>query len=374
MTLHTDIPTHSEVERLLDTRDSSCVSIYIPTTPITPDADAGRIELKNLGAEAAEQMQAAGADRRVVLEFRESLDDLLEDDDFWAEQSHSLALFASPHGLRTFRLPNRLTSEVEVADRFYVKPLLRAVTFPQAAFVLALAAGSVRLVEITRDGPAFTVDVPGLPRDAASAAGKASIADRSPSRRLQGSEGQKVLLRQYARKVDHALRGVLTGLELPLILAVTEPLESIYRSLNSYPHVVDVGISGSPENASDEQLAAEARGVLDEVYERELVGLRERFEFDSSRGRASADIATIARAATQGAVDTVLVDIDEKVPGQVDEESGAVTFAADDDAVSYGVVDEIARRVMLTGGEVLAVRKDDVPGGGAVAAIMRYAL
>ena len=32
-----------------------------------------------------------------------------------------------------------------------------------------------------------------------------------------------------------------------------------------------------------------------------------------------------------------------------------MTFA-DDDAVSYGVVDEIAKRVLLTGGRVLAVR------------------
>ena len=40
----------------------------------------------------------------------------------------------------------------------------------------------------------------------------------------------------------------------------------------------------------------------------------------------------------------------------------------------YGVVDEIARRVLLQGGRVLAVRGDDVPGGGPVAAILRYAL
>jgi hypothetical protein len=374
MTLHTDIPTHTEVERLLSTRADACVSIYVPTTPLTQDAQAARIELKTLAAEATGQMEAAGAGRPAVLEIAESLDDLLEDDDFWAEQSHSLAVFASPEGMRTFRLPNRLTSEVEVADRFYVKPLLRAVTFPQAAFVLALAAGSVRLVEIARDGPAFTVDVPGLPSDAASAAGKSSIADRSPSRRLQGSEGQKVLLRQYARKVDHALRGVLTGLEIPLILAAAEPLESIYRSLNSYPHLVDGGISGNPENGSDEQLAAAARGVLDDAYAGELTAIRKHFEFCASRGRASSDIATIAYAATHGAVDTLLVDIDEKVPGFVDDESGAVTFADADDGKSYGVVDEIARRVLLSRGEVLAVRSADVPGGGPAAAILRYPL
>jgi hypothetical protein len=45
-----------------------------------------------------------------------------------------------------------------------------------------------------------------------------------------------------------------------------------------------------------------------------------------------------------------------------------------DEAVNYGVVDEIARRVWLTGGKVLAVRSDDIPGNGSVAAILRYAV
>jgi hypothetical protein len=62
------------------------------------------------------------------------------------------------------------------------------------------------------------------------------------------------------------------------------------------------------------------------------------------------------------------------VPGFVDDETGAVTFAEEDDAVSYGVVDEIVRRALLSGGRVLEVRAPDVPGGGPVAAILRYAL
>jgi hypothetical protein len=374
LTLHTDIPTRSEIERLLTTRDPCCVSIYLQTSTITRDAQANRIELKNLAAAATEQLEEAGADRRAVADVRAGLEDLVEDDDFWAAQAHSLAVFASPAGVRTFRLPNRLTSVVEVADRFYVKPLLRAVTFPQAAFVLALAAGAVRLVEVAREGAPFTVDVPGLPTDAASAAGKASIADRSPSFRLQGSEGQKTRLRQYARKVDQALRGVLSGLELPLILAATEPLDSIYRGRNSYPHLVEPGIRGNPDIMSDEELAAAARTVLDEVYASKLAAIRNRFKLRSSDNRASTDVATVARAATYGAVDTLLVDIEKKVPGELNEETGAVTFSESDDAVSYGVVDEIARRVLLNGGRVLAVRDVDVPGGGTLAAILRYAL
>jgi hypothetical protein len=38
------------------------------------------------------------------------------------------------------------------------------------------------------------------------------------------------------------------------------------------------------------------------------------------------------------------------------------------------VVDAIVRRVLLSGGRVLAVRAPDMPGGGPVAAILRYAL
>jgi hypothetical protein len=185
--------------------------------------------------------------------------------------------------------------------------------------------------------------------------------------------GQKVRLRQFARKVDQALRGVMTGLELPLILAATDPLESIYRSLNSYPHLVESGIRGSPDGVPNDELAAAARTVLDEVYAGELASIRDRFELRSSQGRASTDMATVARAATYSTVDTLLVDIDEKVPGHVDEQSGAVTFS-EDDAASYGVVDEIARRVLLSGGRVVAARSDDVPDGGSVAAILRYAV
>mgnify|MGYP005821538185 CR=1 FL=1 len=54
--------------------------------------------------------------------------------------------------------------------------------------------------------------------------------------------------------------------------------------------------------------------------------------------------------------------------------AGVVTLARRDDAVSYGVVDEIARRAFLAGGRIYAVRRDDIPEGASVAAILRYAV
>jgi stalled ribosome rescue protein Dom34 len=212
-----------------------------------------------------------------------------------------------------------------------------------------------------------------MPKNVASAVGKASIKDRSPSGRLQGSEGQKTRMRQYARQVDHALRPYVSGLDLPVILAAGEPIDSIYRSVNSYPHLVATTVSANPDTSSDAELAEAARRVLDELYAAQLSAIQELYARRVGERRASGDIADVARAATYGLVDTVLVDIDEVVPGEVDAESGAVTLDSSNDAVNYGVVDEIARRVWLNGGKVLAVRRDDIPGHGSVAAILRYA-
>ena len=82
-----------------------------------------------------------------------------------------------------------------------------------------------------------------------------------------------------------------------------------------------------------------------------------------------------ARAATAGAVASLLVDMDQVVNGTVDETDGSVTFAEAAGADSYGVADEVARRVLQTGGKALGVRAEHMPDPGEpVAAILRYPL
>lgn len=373
MILPTDIPTRAEIDRLLEHRAPASVSIYLPTDPAAT-SDRQRIELKTLAGQAASQLREAGALAKVVREFEEEIGYLDDDEEFWRYQARSLALFAAGPWLITFRLPNRLVSQVEVSDRFHVRPLLRTLTFPHVAFVLALAQGSVRVVEVTPDLDPAPIKVEDLPSDVASAVGKSSISGRSPIGRIQGSEGQKVRMHQYARQVDRALRPLLNGLEVPLILAAAEPMDSIYRAVNTYPHLLAQTISGNPEAASDAELAASARTVLDEFYAEQLREVQDRFGQLSAEGRALTDTAEAAHAATIGAIDTLLVDIDAAVPGAVDDRTGTVTFAPAPGGEVHDVTDEIARRSWLSGARVLAVRGSDIPGGGAVAAILRYSL
>lgn len=369
--LYVDIPTRADIERLGAVRTAACISIYLPTTPLTQDAQADRIALKNLAGSAIEQARALDADKAAVAAIDEALADLVDDDEFWRFQAHSLAVLATPQETLTFRLPNTLHTVALAGDRFYLKPLLRALTVSQSAYVLALAQGAVRLVEVSGNLPTAAVKVQGLPSDVASSVGKASIKDRSPGGRIQGTEGQKVRMRQYARQIDQALRGLLAGSETPLILAAAQPLDAIFRSVCSYPHLVRETIAGNPEQITDPELGQAARGVLDRLHRSELGELHALFETRSAQRRTTTDVAQAAKAATFGAVATLLVDIDDMVPGSIDD-NGGVSFDAAGPA-SHGVVDQIAARALASGARVLGVRRADIPGGGTLAAILRYA-
>ncbi len=347
--LYIDLPTRTEILHLAGARAAPAVTIYVSTTPLTEAAQVDRIELKNLGKEAVAQLQAAGTDKRSIWPIEAALAEIEGDDEFWAHQANSLAIFVTPDSLRTFRLPSKLESSVHVSDRFHIKPLLRAVTFGQDAYVLAIGKGAVRLVEVSADLPPHTVSVPKLPKDMADAIHRRSHTERNHPGQSGEATSENALLTRYARVVDEALRPVLSGHERPLIVAAAEPMSSIYRSVSSYAHTAAESLGGSADHTPDHVLASEARGVLDRLHAARIADLAKLFSERENQGRTTTDIAAAARAATFGAIDTLIVDIDAVIPGTVEDETGAVSFAATDDATTYGVVDEIVSRALRSG-------------------------
>ena len=372
--LYVDVPTKPEFKALTEVRADACVSIYLTTTPVSQNTDACRIELGNLAKQAYDQLASAGFDKRRLAALMEYFDDLDDDDEFWRLQANSLAVLVTADRMYTFRLANTIVPTVQVSDRFHLTPLLRAITFPHSAFVLALSENAVRLVEVFSELPPVTVKVDGMPKDAASAVGKSTLNKRAHSRRIHGSEGQNVRFRQYARQVDAALRAVLAGRDTPLILAATGRLASVYRTVSSYPNLLSELIEDSPDRISDAEIADAARPILDASYRQEVLELQGLYEARSAQRRATSDMSDVARAATYGAIEALLVDIDSVVPGAVDEETGEVTVADTSDATNYAIVDEIAGRALISGAKVLGVRKADLPGEGELAAILRYAV
>ena len=55
-------------------------------------------------------MEAGGTPKRAIWPIEQAVEALIGDDGFWVDQANSLAIFATPERIRTFRLPNKLAS------------------------------------------------------------------------------------------------------------------------------------------------------------------------------------------------------------------------------------------------------------------------
>jgi hypothetical protein len=390
--LHIDIPTLAEFKHLAQIKGEICVSLYLPTSPLGEDARVNRVAFKDIAREAVLQLKEAGTNKKDISAFEERFEQLagpehdVQDEDkirklqrakpdpieqFWRYQASGLGVLATTGMTQTFRLPNRPKPLAEVADRFHLTPLIRAMTSPHDVFVLALAEESVRLIHAFAKFPPQRLQVPDLPSSAEDATHRPSFHVRAPRRRLQNLEGEKVLLQQYVRKVEHAIDGVLAGQSAPLVLAAEEPLASMFRAANTYPRLADEMIGGNPDTRTDAELEDAAIPILDRLYSRELKAVIARYDELKPR-LATTDVSYAAHAATAGAIEQLLVDLDAVIPGLVSDIDGSVIYSASDDAEAYSVVDEVARRALYTGAKVMGARKDELPDRAPLTAILRY--
>lgn len=368
---YVDLPSAGQIRTLGTHRGEACVSLWLRTTPVTVNVEASRIELGNLLKEAVRQLQEAGTARAKIAAIEELVADLAADDEFWRVQSESLATFVTPESVQTFRLPNHFDSGVEVSDRFHVAPLVRAVSFPYLAYVLALSQNSVRLIEMTATGAVDVTRDAGLPENLSDALGRSLPRDPAPTGRLQGGEGQKVLAGQFVRRVNAAVCSYLMGRDLPLVVAAVEHVGAMYRAHNSCPHLLPESLSGNFDHTTPLELAAAARPLLQAAYDLQAAASVAEFHRRQSAGYGLTDLADIARAATQGAVHKLLIDIESIEHGTVDD-AGGITFAAAPGAASYDIVGEVAVRALLAGGEVIGLRRPQMPAASPVAALLRY--
>ncbi|MGH6917428.1 MAG: hypothetical protein ACREJ0_06955, partial [Geminicoccaceae bacterium] len=293
---HTDHISQDDIDRLLGETTGSCVSIYLPTTPVTLHTDQDRIRLKNLRAEAFERLMAHRIRRPDAEAILLPVDEVLEDSGFWPYLSDGLAIFCSAATHALFRVPLSPRPTLDVGDRFLLKPLLPLLTEDGIFYVLAISENQARLFEGTRHHVA-EVQVKDLPADMSAALEmRGRDTDRLPNRRWQGDEGQKILYRKYFLQIDRALRPLYGNLSDPLVIAGVDYLVPIFREASSYRHLVAEGISGNPEHLSAQELHAKAWPIVEPILAEPRRAALERYHALGGTGRTSDDLETVLSA------------------------------------------------------------------------------
>ncbi|GAA1209010.1 hypothetical protein [Rhodoglobus aureus] len=371
-----DIPAREDFVELSQQRSAGSVSLYLgsgsgnASPPIGRDAEAARLALRSSASEAMAELDANGIEKVQRDSISESLDALENDHSFWGNPAHTIAVFVSPEFTRAFRLRNELPSLTAVGDRFDLGPLLRATTFGHSGYVLAVTEGDVRLLALRSDASSEQLELPTLPDDVEETLETADNGGKADIPRADGALGPKIEQRRYCSKVQDAVLDVIGKSGLPLILAAASDLEPAYREINTYGDLLAQGIDANPSSFALDELEKRGRAVLEQHSFGELASWRENFGTMRANGLASSQLSDIAKAATAGLVDTLLFDLASTEEGSIDE-SGAITIADEPGPATYGLVDEIAVRVLRTGGTVKAVRREDLPDDKAVAATFR---
>ena len=321
--------------------------------------------------------------REWLAPVRESVSDV----DFWENRSLGLAFFLQSGSLQRFRLPMPLEELALVNHRFYVKPLIRLASENQRFFVLAVSQHQVSLYEAT-EFKIEKVDVTDLPQRLEETL-NIEGADRGQQQHLANQWGKgkqasvfhghggakethKSELTLFFNQIDQILSPILGLQQLPIVLAGVDYLLPIFRKALSYPHVVDAEIHGNWDHSTMSQLHQKAWPLVHPWLQRAQILATHKFQDLSKTDLATSDPQTAIKAAFDGRVDTMFVDINTHLWGKCDQQG---QVCASHDELQSGdddLLDSAAAETLLHGGKVHAVPADQMPCSGPVAALLRY--
>ena len=377
-----DALTRQDIKALLLPERGPCVSLLLPTRRGGAEEDV--IRWKNLRREAEDGLVTHGTRAPEARDFLGPAARLLEDRAFWKSPGDGLAVFLAPGFARAWRLPLRPGPRAVVGRRFHVKPLLALLQGDGRFYVLALSQKRVRLLEGTRDSTR-EVGLEGVPHGLAEALrfhdkDEPLLFHTHPALGLGrrgaifhghgvGIDDSKDDLLNYFRQIDRGLHDLLRDERAPLVLASVEYLWPLYRQVNTYPHLLEGGVRGTPDHLSARALHDRAWAVVGPHFSAAQRHAADLYARLAGTGRTFSNPAEAAAAAYRGRVQVLLVADGPECPGAFDPGDGT---AALHDPARPGDEDLLNLAAVFTlrhGGTVHVVPPAAVPSGGPVAGV-----
>lgn len=401
---------------LAETQPAPCLSVYLPTHRNVPGNTVDLPAYRHL----VESLESALADshprdriERLLHPFR-----LLEADrEFWQHTRDGLAVLAADGRGHVFPLQRPVPPLAVAAERFHLMPLMRIAAALERFHVLMLTSREARLCEATcwldpRGATVSRLDpLPLAPRAGSlprSTLVREDVVDAEtfqPHRVQRGMGIEGVVHGGTGAKQDdvdadtaiflacvdaavHEQASRPSG--LPLFLVAAPRIAATFRGLAKNPLLAGPHVAKDPHLMTEEAIMAAVEPLFVAARAAQVARLVRGFEQARDRGLAGGDLADVARAAVAGRVATLLVEADRLETGRFDRDSGGIAFAppigraraaasdrsrtGDEPAeTAEDLCGAVAETVLVHGGTILAVARNEMPTESGVAAIYRYA-
>ncbi|MDJ1504816.1 hypothetical protein [Xanthocytophaga agilis] len=357
--------------KLANQNAKPCISVYIPTHRKGDEVNEGydRILFKNQVQKVRTQLQSSNMRSNEVDELLNPLEGLLNDKEFWKNQTEGLAVFRSPELFEYFQSPIPFNELCEINSQFRLRPLFSFTQSSSEYYILNITQKGASLFQAdqyfihpvdTQDLFPASMDEILEPYELES---EGQGQPQSKSGRMQGEasvhRGAKEenkykdhLLADYFREIDKGVKQLLAQSKKPLVLACVEYYHPIYHEVNTYPFLKDKGITGSMGTINQNEIHQKANELLGDYFTERQDKRITQYQNSSGSGLISHDLRQILESAVTGRVDTLFVKNDAEVWGLFDENNLTATIHDERKDNDESLIDKAIMLTLRNGGEI----------------------
>jgi len=362
------------------------VSLFLPTHRLGSEDRTDPLRWKNLLTSVETALADQGLRRTEISELLAPAWALHRDSLAWQYMSDGLAMFLRRGWHSSYRVPVTLPELATVGERFVTGPLMRVLTNDRHFLLLAISQRDVRLLEGSMQH-VEQLELRHVPRDLRDIIEEPEPRSDAMARPLAGGRGGRAVFYGYGaadgefkkeevtkflRQVANGLAEYLRGEHLPMVLVGLAEMVAAYRSVNSYPHVLDEEIRTNPDGLSPEQLHDAAWPVIEGVLGAQRARALDRLGELRAAGQTAEEPDRVAEAAAQGRVESLFVAGEPWCWEQITGHGPVVALGADEELSGCELLDRAVTDTLAHGGQVYAVPAAEVFDGHRAAAALRY--
>jgi hypothetical protein len=300
-------------------------------------------QLKTVMNESYEWLSSAMS-KEELKRFLEPLDSLLLDSSIFKLMKGNIGIFRTFDSFRVLNIPVEVEQSCQVATSFHVKPLLRWLQADREFLLLGLEEDAAHLYLGSQDSFKL-IDSILFPEFFKKNEAFACVNDwimeltktTHPKLFVAGEKMNVAGLNQHLKYTNTA----------------KNPISNFFGQHNAFNICTDV------------------RKILKEESKKALEKSLLEFKFAEEGNRAQKNIFQIAKAVVRGKVRKLIVTDELSIFGTIDKKTGGLAIHPldlnhEDDCI----LDDLAQMVLNQGGEVVIAKRDEIPKGRPILAIL----
>ena len=314
-----DLLSLNDIKDLKIQEKEVCVSILIPTHRGGKETYNGHdsLQLKTELQDVSNKLQKEYEySKKQAEDFLKPAWDLVEDSNFWRNQSDGLAVYISEGFFKYYILPIQMGPRHHIMNEFMIAPIAGLLNENDFFYILQLSKDKVRLYDATRYSIA-EIDLShlDLPQDY-----EEIINMRNPDKILQqhtGAARQQAMyhgqgaskddeenkLSLLFRLINRELDKIFNNKVQPLLLAGVDSVIGEYKKHIKYNAVLDKTISGNYDREDPKMLHERAMAIMSPILGNKKAEKLNELYNDTTSNKTSSDFKKIVEGAIYEKVD-----------------------------------------------------------------------